>query len=278
MLKIQTPSAKVIFFSVLAFYLFFLLGPVYWMAVTALKTSGEVFALPPTLIPRDPTLANFAKVWATGQVGRYVANTLVVSGSTALITTALAALAAYGFAKFRFRGRKALMLTMIGAQMFPTAVVLLSLYTMAQATGLLDTRTGLVVAHLALALPASIYILYSYLVNLPDDLIQAARVDGAPEHTIFLELGLPLIAPGLITVFLYSFMWSWNDLLFALTLVTSDANRTVGPGLYMTFLGELDQDWGAAMAASLACSAPIILIFGALQRYFIQGLMAGAVK
>lgn len=278
MLKIKTLPARGFFYLALGFYILFLLGPVYWMTVTSLKTTGEVFALPPTLLPHAPTWDNFAKVWSNGQVGRYVLNALAVSGSAALITTVLAALAAYGFAKFRFRGRKMLMLSMIGAQMFPTAVVLLSLYSMAQATGLLDTRTGLVLAHLALALPASVYILYSFLVNLPDDLIQAARVDGAPERTIFVELALPLIAPGLITVFLYAFMWSWNDLLFALTLITSDAKRTIGPGLYMTFLGELDQDWGTAMAASLTCSAPIILIFGALQRYFIQGLMAGAVK
>jgi len=278
MLKISTVPARITFGAALGFYMLFLLGPVYWMAVTSLKSSGEVFALPPTLVPHAPTWDNFVKVWSNGQIGRYVVNGLVVSGSAALITTMLAALAAYGFAKFRFRGRKMLMLSMIGAQMFPTTVVLLSLYSMAQVTGLIDTRAGLVIAHLALALPASVYILYSFLVNLPDDLIQAARVDGAPERTIFLELALPLIAPGLITVFLYSFMWSWNDLLYALTLITSDSNRTIGAGLYMSFLGELDQDWGAAMAASLTCSAPIILIFGALQRYFIQGLMAGAVK
>jgi multiple sugar transport system permease protein len=116
------------------------------------------------------------------------------------------------------------------------------------------------------------------MVNLPDELIEAARMDGAREMLIIREVIIPLLIPGLVTVFLYSFMWSWNDLLYSLTLITSESKRTIGPGLLLTFLGEMEQDWGAAMAGSVIVSTPIILAFTLLQRFFIQGLTSGAVK
>ena len=170
------------------------------------------------------------------------------------------------------------MLFMISAQMFPYAVLLISLYPLMQWLNLFDTHTGLILAYLVFAMPASIYIMFSYIVNLPDELIEAARMDGAGEILIFRQLILPLMIPGLITVFLYSFMWSWNDLLYSLTLITSESKRTIGSGLLLSFLGEMEQDWGAAMAGSVIVSLPVIAAFTLLQRFFVQGLTAGAVK
>ncbi|MCY4007110.1 MAG: carbohydrate ABC transporter permease [Rhodobacteraceae bacterium] len=262
----------------LTIFVFFLLMPILWMLSTSFKAPEEVFLKVPTIIPEEPTLRNYMRALTETRILTYLYNGLIVSMTNAALTTVLAALAAYGFAKFRFKGRKSLMFLMISAQMFPYAVLLISLYPFMQRTGLFDTRSGLILAYLVFAMPASIYILFSYIVNLPDELIEAARMDGADEWLILRELILPLLTPGLITVFLYSFMWSWNDLLYSLTLISSETKRTVGPGLLLTFLGEMEQDWGAAMAGSVIVSLPIILAFTFLQRFFVQGLTAGAVK
>lgn len=278
MIPLQTRPEKLIFWSFLTIIAFFLLAPVAWMIVTSLKGQSEIFLRIPTLWPQNPTLENYERALFETNIVTYLGNGLFVSTANAVLTTGLAALAAYGFAKFKFAGRKWLMLLMISAQMFPYAVLLISLYPFMQWSGLFDTRAGLILAYLVFALPASIYILFSYIVNLPDELIDAARMDGAGEVLIIRELLLPLLVPGLVTVFLYSFMWSWNDLLYSLTLITSESKRTIGPGLLLTFLGEMEQDWGAAMAGSVIVSLPIVVAFTVLQRFFIQGLTAGSVK
>jgi multiple sugar transport system permease protein len=256
----------------------FLGFPVFWMISTAFKPTAEIFVRFPTLLPDAPTLANFRGVLGQGDLPVWLGNSLLTAGGAALLTTVLATLAAHSFARFRYRGRKPLMALMISAQMFPFAVLLISLYPLLQAAGLLDTRLGLTIAYIVFALPTGTYMLFSYFVRLPEELMEAARIDGASELRILLRVVLPVSVPGLVTVALYSFMWAWNDLLYAMTLVTSPDLRTVGPGLLMSQLGEMRQDWGAAMAASLVASLPVVLAFAMVQRWFVQGLTAGAVK
>ncbi|MFN8702159.1 MAG: carbohydrate ABC transporter permease, partial [Rhodospirillales bacterium] len=141
-----------------------------------------------------------------------------------------------------------------------------------------DTRPGLVLSYIVFALPVSTYMLYSYFSQVPSELIEAARADGASELRIFHTIVLPVSIPAVVTVFLYGFMWSWNDLLYAMTLIVSEDKRTVGPGLLLSYLNEVNADWGGAMAASLVASLPIVIAFGFLQRWFIQGVTAGSVK
>lgn len=278
MLDLTARTARLVFaggFLSLAAFLGF---PVFWMVSTAFKPQAEIFVRFPTLLPQEPTLGNFRGVIGQGDLPLWLFNSLVTAGGAALLTVILATLAAHAFARFRFRGRKAMMALMISAQMFPFAVLLISLHPLLQAVGLLDTRLGLTIAYIVFALPTGTYMLFSYFVRLPEELVEAARIDGASELGILLRVVLPVSIPGLVTVALYSFMWAWNDLLYAMTLVTSPGLRTVGPGLLMSQLGEMRQDWGAAMAASLVASLPVVVAFGLVQRWFVQGLTAGAVK
>jgi multiple sugar transport system permease protein len=278
LLDLTARTARLVFaggFLSLAAFLGF---PVFWMVSTAFKPQAEIFVRFPTLLPQEPTLGNFRGVIGQGDLPLWLFNSLVTAGGAALLTVILATLAAHAFARFRFRGRKAMMALMISAQMFPFAVLLISLHPLLQAVGLLDTRLGLTIAYIVFALPTGTYMLFSYFVRLPEELVEAARIDGASELGILLRVVLPVSIPGLVTVALYSFMWAWNDLLYAMTLVTSPGLRTVGPGLLMSQLGEMRQDWGAAMAASLVASLPVVVAFGLVQRWFVQGLTAGAVK
>jgi multiple sugar transport system permease protein len=278
MIDFASRSSRLVFALAFLAMAAFLGFPVFWMVSTAFKPGAEIFVRFPTLLPAAPTLENFRGVLGQGELPRWLMNSLLTAGGAALLTTVLATLAAHSFARFRYRGRKAMMALMISAQMFPFAVLLISLYPLLQAVGLLDSRLGLTIAYIVFALPTGTYMLFSYFVRLPEELIEAARIDGASEIMILFRVVLPVSIPGLVTVALYAFMWAWNDLLYAMTLVTSPGLRTVGPGLLMSQLGEMRQDWGAAMAASLVASLPVVVAFALVQRWFVQGLTSGAVK
>jgi multiple sugar transport system permease protein len=256
----------------------FLFFPILWMLITALKSPTEIFVQFPALWPEQPTLDNFRRALSQSNMPLYLRNSLITAGGSALITTSVAAMAAFGFAKYRFRGRFWLMVAILAAQMFPFGVVLISLYSLLQSIGLIDTLGGLMIAYTVFSLPPATYIFFSFYANLPDELLEAARIDGAREWEILWHIALPLSLPALIAVGVYSFMWAWNDLLYSLTLVTKDGLRTIGPGLLLTFFGEMQQDWAGAMAASILAALPAVIAFAFLQKYFVQGLTAGAVK
>lgn len=278
MLHLHTPGQRLAFWTVFALIGAFLFLPLGWMALTSIKPESEIFVRFPSLWPDAPTLQSYVQLFSRGEMVDQLRNSLITAGGGALLTVTLATYAAYSFAKFRYRGRKPLMFLMLSAQMFPFAMMLISLYPMLQWAGLLNTRLGLVIAYIILALPSGTYMLYSYFVNIPTEIIEAARADGAGELYILHRIILPLAMPALVTVGLYSFMWAWNDLLFSLTLVTKPELRTVGPGLLLNYIGESRSDWGGAMAASIVSSLPVVIGFAFLQRFFIQGLTAGAVK
>jgi multiple sugar transport system permease protein len=278
MFDLSSPSAKIVFGLALVFIGFFLFFPLYWLVISSLKGNAELYQVIPSPFPVQPTLEHFITAITTGKLPRYLANSLITSGASATLVTILAVYAGYSFAKYRYFGRQPVMLFMLSAQMFPFGLLLISIYPMMSSFGLLDTQLGLILSYIVFALPVSTYMLYSYFAQVPDELIDAARADGASDLRIFHTIVLPISIPPVVTVFLYSFMWSWNDLLYSMTLIVSDEKRTIGPGLLLTYLNEVNSDWGGAMAASLLASAPIVIAFMFLQRYFIQGVTAGAVK
>jgi multiple sugar transport system permease protein len=275
---LSRPFARLMFRGLVAAFVVFLLGPILWMVLTSLKPNSEIFVQFPSVIPRRPTLASYARALDASEILLYLRNSVFTAGGSALITTALAALAAYGFAKYRFFGRRGLMLGMIAAQMVPFGLILIGLYPVLAWVHLLNTRLGLTLSYIVLALPSGIYMMYAFFVRIPGELLEAARVDGAGELGVLFRIVLPASLPALISVGMYALMWAWNDLLYALTLTTSDGLRTIGPGLLLRFFGEMQQDWGAAMAASILASLPIVALFTWLQRYFLQGFMLGSVK
>lgn len=278
MFDLSSLSAKLVFTAALCFIGFFLFFPLYWLVISSLKGNAELYQVIPTIIPTRPTLEHFFSAVTQGKLPLYLMNSLITSGASATLVTVLAVYAGYSFAKYRYLGRQPVMLFMLSAQMFPFGLLLISIYPMMSYWGLLDTRIGLILSYIVFALPVSTYMLYSYFAQIPDELIDAGRADGASDLRIFHTIVLPISLPPVITVFLYSFMWSWNDLLYSMTLIVSEEKRTIGPGLLLTYLNEVNSDWGGAMAASLLASAPIIIAFMFLQRYFIQGVTAGAVK
>lgn len=278
MFELRSLQEKIGFLLLLCAIAFFLFFPVYWALISAFKSNQELYQLDATLIPNELFWGHFITAITEGNILLQLRNSLITSTCSALLNATLAALAGYSFAKFDYPAKKPLMLLILSAQMFPFGVLLISIYPMLQAVNLLDTKTGLTISYIVFALPVSTYMMYSYFRQVPNELIEAAKVDGASNFKIFLRIVMPISFPAFITVTLYAFMWSWNDLLYSMTLVTSEENRTIGPGLLLRYINENNADWGGAMAASFLAAAPVVLVFAVLQKQFIGGVTSGAVK
>jgi len=278
MLDLSSRLARFVFLAIMVAIALFLFGPIYWLVASSLKPNAELYRTLPTLVPQAPTLVHYATALGRGNLTTHLSNSLIVSGAAATLNTVLAVYAGWSFAAFRYQGRRAAMALLLSAQVFPFGLLLISLYPIAVSLGLIDTLFGLTLSYIVFALPVSTYMLYSYFRQVPREMIEAARADGTGEFRILHGIVLPVSIPAIVTVFLYGFMWSWNDLLYAMTLIVSEEKRTVGPGLLLTYLNEINADWGGAMAASVVASLPILIAFAFLQRWFIQGATAGAVK
>ncbi|HIZ81607.1 MAG TPA: carbohydrate ABC transporter permease [Candidatus Mediterraneibacter pullistercoris] len=252
--------------------------PIYWMIVTSIKPNEAILRLPPQFIPDGATLANYQGILNDGNFVVFYKNNVIVSGITTVLTLFLAVLAAYAFSRYRFKGSRFLMMLFLSTQMFPAMTLLIALYNMYYKMGLLNTYTALVLACSTNALPMSVWILKGFFDTIPKSLEEAAYIDGCSKGRTLVQVILPLVKPGILAVGLYSFLISWEDFLWGLTLVNKSEMRTLAAGIAMTYLGEYNYDWGRVMAAAVSAAIPILIIFIFLQKYMIAGLTAGAVK
>jgi multiple sugar transport system permease protein len=251
--------------------------PVYWLVATALTPDRRAFAFPPAYVPAEITFVHFARLTENEQLLRYMVNSVVVAVITAVCSVVVSAYMAYSFAKFRYRGRRSLMYLVLASQMFPQALLLVTLYALFSAFGLLNTYLALVLSFTTFTLPLCVWMLKGIFDTIPDSLLEAAQIDGATRWRALHAVVLPLATPGLIAVGLFSFVRGWNDFIFALTLAGPE-RQTLPPGLVHTYLGEFQTAWPDLMAASFVVSLPVVGAFMVLQRYLVSGLTAGAVK
>lgn len=256
----------------------FLFLPILWLIRTGLTPLDELFSADFTWLPSVPTLDNFAFALAETDLPRFLLNSLLVAGVSAIVSTALASYAAYGLTVFRFRLSRSIMTVFLLAHVFPVALILVSLFPLMASAKLLNSYVGLGIGYVMLSLPSALYIMHGFMLNFPTELVEAARIDGAGEFRTFHSVVIPVMRPALIAVFVFAFMWGWNDLLFSITLISSQDLRTLGPGLLTTYLGQFRNNWGGIMAASIIASLPVVVLFIWLQKYFVRGITAGAVK
>ncbi len=261
-------------FIIVAVLTFF---PVFWMLSTSLKINQDVFKFPPDLIPQQVTFEHYFNFLSDPRLMRYAFNSVLVSLATATFSILIAAYAAYSFSKFRYRGRQSLMYLVLSAQMFPQALLLITIYLMFNRMGLLHTFTGLILSFITFTLPLCIWMLKGYFDKIPSALIEAAKIDGASHLTILHRIILPIAGPALVSTFLFAFIRGWNDFIFALTLAGPE-KQTLPPGLVLTYVGEFQTAWADMMAASLLVSLPVVVAFIIFQRFIVSGLTAGAVK
>ncbi|BAJ75012.1 ABC-type sugar transport system, permease component [Microbacterium testaceum StLB037] len=255
----------------------FALLPVYWLLATSLTPRDQVFSYPPKIFPTEVTFDAYAGLVSNPQLFTYLQNSIIVSVITAVLSVIVSAYMGYSFSKFRYRGRRQLMYFVLASQMFPQALLLVTLYSVFSAYGLLNTYTALVLSFTTFTLPLCVWMLKGFFDTIPDELIEAARVDGASRLRTIHSIVLPLAAPGLVAAGLFAFVRGWNDFIFALTLAGPD-KQTLPPGLVNTYVGEAATAWPELMAASLVVSLPVAIAFMLLQRYLVSGMTAGAVK
>jgi multiple sugar transport system permease protein len=261
-------------FLVIIFFSFF---PIYWMLVTSLRPSSEVFAFPPSFFPSQITFEHYQGFLNNPKLIQYLGNSFLVATATAIGSLIVSTYSAYSFSKFRYTGRRGLMFFILSAQMFPQGLLLITLYLMFSSLKLLNSYIGLVLAFTTFTLPLCIWMLKSYFDTLPDDLIEAAKIDGASQLTIIHRILMPIARPALISTGLFAFIRGWNDFIYALTLAGPD-KMTLPPGLVLTYTGEFQTSWPSLMASSLIVSLPVVLMFVFMQRYIVAGLGSGAVK
>ncbi len=263
-----------VFLMVVCLYCLF---PFAWMLSTSLKTEAEAFRIPPSWIPSEPTVDSYIGIWVRKNFGTYFFNSTVISLATALLSTFFGALAGYGFSRFLFNGRRFLIGFFLATQMLPGVLLVGPYFRILSKVGLYDTRTGLVIAFLTICLPFSTWMMKGFIDKVPDELDQAAMVDGCSRMGIFFKIILPIVSPGMVATILFAFLLAWGDLLWALCLTSSEPMITVTLGIART-VGEFRIVWPMLMAGSLVGGMPAIILYIFLQRLLVQGLTAGAVK
>jgi N,N'-diacetylchitobiose transport system permease protein len=252
--------------------------PVFWMISTAFKPDDQINSQTPTWFSASPTLQHFRDAIHKPFFWDSVKNSLIIVLVAVCISMVLAFLAAVALAKYRFHGRKLFIVLMIGIQMLPGAGLIIPLYVVLARYHQVDTLTGVIVVYISAVLPFSVWTLRGFMLGIPQDLEEAAMVDGSTRLGAFTRILLPLVAPGLVATSIFAFITSWNEYIFARILLNDQSKQTLTVWLSY-FLGtSRNTDWGALMAASTLAAIPVVVFFLLVQRRIAFGLTAGAVK
>jgi multiple sugar transport system permease protein len=270
---------RVVYLSLLGI---FAMLPMVWMLLTSVKTQFGALQYPPEWIPSNVTFEQYERLLSPGnEVGQeflhYLLNSVMVSLATTILGVAIAVPAAYAFSRFRFPGRKLLFYAVLVRNMFPAVVFLMPLFIMMKWMGLVNTAGSLILTYLTFGLPLSIWLLKGFYDNIPVQLEQAARIDGATRFQAFFYVVMPLSSPGIIATAIYSFVLAWNEYVYALTFINDKSKLTLPVGLER-FFTEYATNWPGLMAASFIMSVPVVVLFLVLQKYFVRALTEGAVK
>lgn len=251
------------------------LFPLFWMASVSFMAPGEASRFPPPLLPASPTLANYRDLLGAEGIVRQAFNSFWLALAATALSVTFNVAAGYAFAKLRFPGRERLFRTLLGALVIPAQVTMMPLFLMLKSMGLVNTYTGALVPWIAGVF--GIFLVRQYVQSVPDELIEAARIDGAGELRILLEIVLPVIRPILATLAVLTFLASWNDFMWPL-IVLSDRDMQTLPLALASLSREHVQDAELMMAGSVITVLPVLAIFLVLQRHYLQGLVAGSVK
>ncbi|MBM4338753.1 MAG: carbohydrate ABC transporter permease [Deltaproteobacteria bacterium] len=276
MLKRQKTFWIFIYLALVVMGLFNLL-PFYWMLSSSFKTEGEVSSYPATLFPQVWTLGAYSKIWFQEKFVYYFINSLIVSMTTATFSSLVGAFAAYGFSRFRFKGKTLTMTLFLASQMIPGVLLVGPYFKMLSLVGLYNTLLGLILSQITITLPFSIWMLKGYMDTVPVEIDQAAMVDGASRTRTFLMVVLPGILPGLVATIIFAFLLSWGDLLWALCLINAKAKQTLTLGITQ-LVGEFRTEWSTIMAATMIATMVPAVLYLLLQNFLIKGFTESAVK
>jgi N,N'-diacetylchitobiose transport system permease protein len=252
--------------------------PVYWMVNTAFKPRPEVMTATPHFLPDHPTLSNFGNAVRQPQFLTDLRNSVIVVALTVVASIVLGLFAAAALSRFRFRGRRTIMVVILAVQMLPGTALLIPMFVMFNGLGLLGTYAALVLAYVATVLPFSIWVMRGFFVAVPAEIEEAAHIDGASTWGVLTRVLFPLVAPGVISTGIFAFIAAWNDYLFAYTFMPDQSRYTLPVWLASFTNPHTGTDFGGQMAASVLFSVPVVVFFLIIQRNLVAGMSAGAVK
>jgi multiple sugar transport system permease protein len=268
MLPVYTAT---IIFILLSFF------PFVWTLLSSFKPASQLFQINPRLWPETFAWDNYWAIFLERRFHRNILNSVIVAGTTAFICVALGSFAAYALARLRFRGKTALLGFILVISLFPPVSIVSPLFLMFEKAGLINTYPALIFPYLTFALPLAVWLLTAFFRQIPYELEEAARVDGASTFQVFFRVTLPLAAPGVFTTAILTFIYCWNEFLFALALTTNDMSRTI-PVAIVLFSGYHTVPWGQILAAVSVVTLPVAFMVLILQRRIVSGLTAGAIK
>lgn len=251
--------------------------PFLFMISTALKPQTYVFEIPPKLIPEEATGQNFIAALTKENFGGYFLNSVVVGASTTLTTIIISAMMAYAFARIDFPGRKALFYTLLLGMMVPSVMLIIPQFIMSKTLDTLDKRYGLVLIYTTMCIAQQTFLLKGYFSKVPKELEEAAFIDGAGRMKIFWKIIMPLSKPGLATVTIFTFLYSWDEFAFAHVSIQTITKRTL-PIAIALFQSQYLTQWGLVFAASLISLVPVIAVFIIFQKYFVKGISTAGLK
>ena len=251
------------------------LVPVFWSVFSAFQSPGNLFTFPPNFDPRVLSMVNFQAVFRTGDVPRYAMNSVIVATSSSVITVIASSMAGFALAKYRFLGRQFIFLLIISVLLVPLQVLMVPVFLILKTLGWINTLIGIIIPPAATA--TGTFMMRQYIIGIPDELLEAARLDGASHWTIYRHVILPLSAPVLGAVGILSFTWRWNDYLWPLIVVSSQQNYTLQLSL-ANLVGTNTVEWGTLLAYATMAMVPVLVVFLCFQRYFVKGSLAGSVK
>lgn len=251
------------------------LTPMLWMVAASFMATGEANTYPPHFIPTHPTTAHYATLFTRLNLGRNFINSAIVAGVVTGVSLFVNSMAGYAFAKLRFRGRESLYRVLTAALVVPIQVVMLPVFLLMKELGFVNTYAGVILPTLASIF--GIFLVRQYALSLPDELLDAARIDGASELRIYWSVTLPVIRPILATLAIWTFLSTWNDFMWPLIVLTDETRYTL-PVALANLVGEHAQDTELMMAGSVLTVLPVLIVFLALQRYYVAGIAQGSVK
>ncbi len=273
----RSPAQTAGVYVILVAFCIFAAFPVYWVVLTSLKSARDVFKTAEILIPVRLNLSNYATVFKQYQIARWIEVSTILALVSTFFALIVGILAGYSLTHFRYRGRHVLAVAIILSYIIPKGLLFIPLFLVLNQLGLVDTFLGLVFAHETFSVPFCTWLLYGYFKTLPKELVDSGRIDGCSPLGVLTKILLPLAAPSVATAAIFAFTTSWNEFLYAATLITSSRLKTLPLGI-AGFLRADSYNWGPMMAAAVIAIIPMLVLFVLLQRYVVQGLTIGAVK
>lgn len=263
-------------YLVLGLGLIVVTSPFVWMALSSVKGEGEIRRVPPTWLPEAPTLDNFRELFDRLDFVQFFTNSVVVAIAVTLGNLVFCSMLGYALAKFEFAGRKALFWLVLGTLMIPGMVTLVPLFVLVANMGMINSYMGLILPFLAA--PFGVFLMRQFFLAMPDELIDAARVDGAGEFRIFAKIVMPLAKPALAVLAILTFLGSWNSFLWPLVVATTEDKYTLPVALALYSTGQNQTDYGLLLAGAVVVVVPILVLFLLLQRYIVQGVSMTGIK